>query len=159
MDITAQHEAAHVAAALWGGLGVIEASTAKAPNGNIIGVTLAPSGQQPNVKYSWGVFYRFPFLWETKILAQTEEQARFSCSHDLTKLEVVLRTFSAQGNAKMRNDIEAECLSMLEIEDVRLMISETAAAFVDTPTLKQDRIYGIWLAIAKKFGRPFESER
>lgn len=147
-EMTAQHEAAHVAAALYNGIGVLGASAEI--NGSMAdGVELAPAGSGlSQVYYSWCVFYLFPFYWETRTLGVPEDEARYvSCSADLQHFELFLQKLAPSDDGTVRRDIVDECVKMLAEPLVIAMVTRTASALLEQTRLDQSQIYALWKSV------------
>jgi hypothetical protein len=152
--LTRQHEATHVATALWMGLAVRDVDLAVSGDGAVRGVRLATAGPHPWVRFAWGVFLFAPELYETEILHQSPFAVSFGCAHDAIELTKLLRQIdpSETSHSELNREIAASARHTLSLPVVRSMIDRTAAALSVTPQLSQSEIYALWDEVTRAHG-------
>lgn len=150
-QITLEHEAAHVAAALFCGLAVVSASVRLGDDGNPVGVTIAAAGPCDQVYYSWCVFYLFPYVWETKQLGVSYPDAVFSCSADLKNYSHYVTLLWPKEPCVGFNEITEECHKLLNNPLVLHTVQTIAGELAKQPTLEQGDIYRAWAEVVKRF--------
>lgn len=153
-EVTIQHEAAHIVAALYCGIGVLRASIEKAPDGHPEGVTMAPAGHEPQTKYSWCIFYRFPYHWEMEALRRNVDVAELSCRIDFESFDKVAGTLWDGDIERIKRDIEDDCRRILKQALVTRAIGIFAAALRRKSVLEQNEIYRLWKSSGEGDGAP-----
>uniref|UniRef100_E6Q0S4 Uncharacterized protein n=1 Tax=mine drainage metagenome TaxID=410659 RepID=E6Q0S4_9ZZZZ len=146
-EVTIQHEASHIAIALFCGIGVLGASIVRASDGNPDGVKIASAGSEAQTRYSWCMFYRFPYHWETDVLGESVDSATFSCSKDLANFAEVAESLWSGKFEEAKLQIDKDCKRILKYAFIARAIEKFSAAFRNKPILTQSEIYDLWTSL------------
>ena len=122
----------------------MSASVRRATDRNIEGVEIAPAGHKNQTRYSWCVFYRFPYHWETGVLGQSVADATVSCSEDFRNFTKVAGVLWAANIDKAKREIDEDCKRILKSPLMIRAVRKFAAALRQKPVLTQAEIYDLW---------------